>query len=111
MRARAVAPPWSNAGSPRFQRDPFVRDVAFYPGRASAPCIAVPHILPSTSSTVSAPALLSLSWLNPTPHTIAVYASCPSLPAAHATLTTERPATALPGPDLHRLDRASLPWR
>jgi hypothetical protein len=29
-------------------RDPFARDVAFDPGRASAPRIAVPHILPSS---------------------------------------------------------------
>ena len=36
-----------------------------------------------------------------------MYASWPSLPPAHATLTTERPATALLGPVLHRLDRAS----
>src|SRR5580704_14530527 len=28
-----------------------------------------------------------------------------------ATLTARRPATALPGPDFHRLDRASLAWR
>ena len=40
-----------------------------------------------------------------------MYASWPSLPAAHATLTTERPATALPGPDFHRLDHASFAWR
>ena len=102
---------WPDAGPPRFRRVPFVRDVAFDPGRATAPRISVPHILPSTSTTASAPALLSLSWLSPTSHTIAVYASWPSLPAAHATLATERPATALPGPVFHRLDRASLAWR
>src|ERR1700751_5516058 len=33
---------------------PFVRDVAIDPGRASAPRIAVPHILPSTTCTASA---------------------------------------------------------
>src|SRR6201993_5061191 len=49
----------------------FARDVFFDPGRATAPRIAVPHILPSTFLTASAPALLSISWLNPTPHTIA----------------------------------------
>jgi hypothetical protein len=60
---------WSNAGSPRFPRDPSVRDVAFDPGRASAPRIAVPHMLPSAVLTASAPALSSLSWLIPhTPH-------------------------------------------
>src|SRR5215211_4783085 len=33
---------------PRFRYDPFVRDVAFDPGRAAAPRIAVPHMLPSS---------------------------------------------------------------
>src|SRR6516164_578492 len=48
-----------------------------------------------------------LSWLNPTPHAIAVYASRPlspvitqhSLPSGRYTLL---------GPDFHRLDRTSL---
>src|ERR1700746_3634099 len=104
MRAEGAAPPRSNAGSPRVRCDPFVRDVAFDPGRATAPRIAVPHILPSTFLTASAPALLSISWLNPTPHTIAVYASRPPVADGRATLTSRRPATALPGPDFHRLD-------
>ena len=60
--------------SPRFRRAPFVRDVAIDPGRASAPRVAVPHILPSTMCTASAPTLSQISWLIPTPHTIAVYA-------------------------------------
>src|SRR6187431_1898494 len=34
--------------SPRFRCDPFARDVAFDPGRASAPRITVPHMLPSS---------------------------------------------------------------
>ena len=29
----------------------------------------------------------------------------------HATLATRRPASTLPGPDFHRLDRTSLAWR
>ena len=33
---------------PRFRCDPFARDVAFDPGRASAPRITVPHMLPSS---------------------------------------------------------------
>src|SRR5262245_61770912 len=48
-----------------------------------------------------------LSWLNPTPHAIAVYASQPLSPVA--------PQHSLPsgrysflGPDFHRLDRTSL---
>jgi hypothetical protein len=46
----------SNVRSPRFRRDPFVRDVVFDHGRASAPRIAGPHMLPSTLLTVSASA-------------------------------------------------------
>src|SRR5437667_9017217 len=48
-----------------------------------------------------------LSWLNPTPHTIAVYASSPLSPAAtqHSLPSGRYP---LLGPDLHRLDRTSL---
>ena len=42
--------------SPRFRRDPFVRDVASDPGRATAPRMTTPHMLPSTPLTVSAPA-------------------------------------------------------
>src|SRR5262249_53690837 len=61
--------------SPRFRYDPFARDVALDPGRASAPRIAVPHMLPSSERKPSAPAMSDLSWLNPTPHAIAVYAS------------------------------------
>ena len=40
----------------------------------------------------------------------AVYASGRPLPADPATLATGR-ALPLPGPDFHRLDRASLTWR
>src|SRR5512132_472897 len=48
-----------------------------------------------------------LSWLNPTPHAIAVYASSPLSPAAtqHSLPSRRYP---LLGPDLHRLDRTSL---
>ena len=48
-----------------------------------------------------------LSWLNPTPHAIAVYASQPLSPEAtqHSLPSGRYP---LLGPDLHRLDRTSL---
>src|SRR5215471_10255594 len=35
----------------------------------------------------------------------------PAVTDDHATLATRRPASALPGPDFHRLDRTSLAWR
>jgi hypothetical protein len=48
-----------------------------------------------------------LSWLNPTPHAIAVYASQPLSPVAtQHSLPSE--CYSLLGPDLHRLDRTSL---
>src|SRR5215472_17400542 len=48
-----------------------------------------------------------LSWLNPTPHAMAVYASRPLSPVAtqHSLPSGRYP---LLGPDFHRLDRTSL---
>src|SRR5215216_6318226 len=95
---------------PRFRCDPFARDVAFDPGRASAPRIAAPHILPSSEQRLSAPAISDLSWLNPTPHAITVYASQPLSPATtQHSLPSGR--YSLLGPDLHRQDRTSFAWR
>src|SRR5215204_5775418 len=51
-----------------------------------------------------------LSWLNPTPHAIAVYASQPLSPATtQHSLPSGR--YSLLGPDLHRQDRTSFAWR
>src|SRR5262249_25216579 len=51
--------------------------------------------------------MYDLSWLNPTPHAIAVYASQPLSPVAtQHSLSSGR--YSLLGPDLHRLDRTSL---
>src|SRR5271166_1460799 len=93
--------------SPRFRRVPFLRDVASDPGRATGPRIAAPHILPSTDTNASAPATLILSWLNPTPRKIAMYAPSWSSPSTtqHSLPGGRYP---LPGPDFHRLDRVSL---
>ena len=96
--------------SPRFRRDPFIRDVASDPGRATVPCVAAPHMLPSAVATASAPATSRISWLNPTPQMITVYASpwsSPS-PTQHSLPSGRYP---LPGPDFHRLDPASFAWR
>jgi len=84
--------------------------VASDPGRATVPCIAAPHMLPSAVATASAPATSRISWLNPTPHMITVYASpwsSPS-PTQHSLPSGRYP---LPGPDFHRLDPASFAWR
>src|SRR5713226_1958873 len=54
--------------------------------------------------------MYDLSWLNPTPHTIAVYASHPLSPVAtQHSLPSGR--YSLLGPELHRLDRTSFAWR
>ena len=55
-----------------------------------------------------APAISDLSWLNPTPHAIAVYASQPLSPVAtQHSLPSGR--YSLLGPDLHRLIAPALP--
>jgi hypothetical protein len=64
-------------------------------------------MLPSAVTNGSAPAIFRISWLNPTPHTIAVYASpLPSPTDAQHSLAGGR--YPLPAPDFHRLDRASF---
>ena len=89
--------------SPRFRRDPSVRDMAINPGRATAPRIAAPHMLPSASQTASAPTTSVISWLVPIPLTSCCVRFIAVVAFRHATLTT--------GPDFHRLDRASFAWR
>src|SRR6202011_2742800 len=96
--------------SPRFRRDPFIRDVASDPGRATVPRVTAPHMLPSAIATASAPAISRISWLNPTPHTITVYASPWSSPSTtHHSLPGG--CYPFPGPDFPRLNRASFAWR
>src|SRR6201990_2028354 len=85
------------------RRVPFGRDVAFDPGGATPPRIAMPHILPSTVPNVSASAKFFLSWLNPTPHPITVYASHPPSPT-----TTQH---SLPGGALPHYRRPSFTRR
>src|ERR1700745_3321658 len=108
--ARSTSQRRPDARPPRARRDPFARDVALDPGRATAPRIAVPHMVPSSEGKSSDPAISDLSWPNPTPHAIAVYASQPTSP-----LTTQHSLPSgrysLLGPDFHRLDRNSFAWR
>jgi len=93
---------------PRFRHDPFIRDGVLDLGRASAPRIAAPHMSPSMSVNISAPADLRISRLNSPPHMLAVYASLPASPPStqHSLPGGRYP---LPGPDFHRLDRTSFP--
>src|SRR5262245_60684668 len=55
MRTRSAHGLWSDAGYPRFRRDPFARDVALDPGGTTMPRIPALHMLRSTMKTVSAP--------------------------------------------------------
>src|SRR6516165_4348544 len=93
MRASRLCSLWSDMRPLRFRRVPFERDVAFDPGGATASRITMPHILPSTVPSVSASATLLISWLNPPPHPITVYASHPPLPT---TTQHSLPGGALP---------------
>ena len=67
MLTRSAHGQWSDAGYPRFQRDPFARDVAFDPGGTTMPRIAALHMLRSTMNTVSAPAISSFRGSIPHP--------------------------------------------
>ena len=58
---------WATRRSPRFRRVPFQRDVVFDSGRATAPRLAVPHMLPSAFPTASASATSGFSELNTHP--------------------------------------------
>src|SRR5712691_8593458 len=49
MRTRSAQGLWSDAGHPRFRRDPFARDVLFDPGRVAVPRITVLLMLRSAA--------------------------------------------------------------
>src|ERR1700719_5276304 len=93
MRTSRLCSLWPDMRPLRFRRVPFGRDVAFDPGGATASRIAMPHMLPSTVPSVSASATFFLSWLNPPPHPITVYASHPPSPT---TAQHSLPGGALP---------------
>src|SRR6202011_976624 len=93
MRTSRLCSLWPDMRPLRFRRVPFGRDGTFDPGGATASRIAIPHILPSTVPSVSASATFFLSWLNPPPHPITVYASHPPSPT---TAQHSLPGGALP---------------
>ena len=132
---------WTTAGdkrSPRFRRVPFRRDMVSDPGRATAPRIPVPPVLPSTVLNGSASAMSSFSGLNTYP----IRSLCTLRERRHRRPRNTRYRAArydptraglppagprqlrlahqhslpggrypLPGPDFHRLERASFAWR
>ena len=89
----AVCSLWRDMRPLRFRRAPFGRDGTFDLGGATASRIVMPHMLPSTVPSVSASATFFLSWLNPPPHPITVYASHPPSPT---TAQHSLPDSALP---------------
>ncbi len=96
------------ARSPRFRRDPFMRDGVFDHGRATAPRnTGAAHV---AFGSVNGPGLcgFALSRLNSPPHTIAVHASRRSSASApqHSLLSRRYPLLRLV---FHQLDHASFP--
>ena len=124
------------ARSPKFRRVPFRRDMVSDPGRATAPRIPVPPVLPSTVLNGSASAMSSFSGLNTYP----IRSLCTLRERRHRRPRNTRYRAArydptraglppaglrqlrlahqhslpggrypLPGPDFHRLELASFP--
>jgi hypothetical protein len=87
---------WGEMRPPRFRRVPFIRNGVSDHGRAVAPRVTVRNMLPSTLSTASASATLSLSRLNIPLRMIAVYASRP--PSPTTTQHSLQGGTLLPYP-------------
>jgi len=83
---------WPNAGSPKFRRDPFARDLLFDPGRAGMASLSGPVHVAFDSLHGLRSCDVPITGLNHTPHATAVYASWPASPSAHATLASRLPA-------------------
>ncbi|MGY4285577.1 hypothetical protein ACVWXO_004797 [Bradyrhizobium sp. LM2.7] len=102
MRTEGACRLRSNAGPPRFRRGPLLRDGVFDHGRASAPRITGPHMLPSTLLTASASASFCLSRLNSHPTASLCTLRCRRR-RRHRNTHYRAPATAYP-------DRTSTGW-
>jgi hypothetical protein len=76
-------PPETNLAAPvgplMFRRLLFMRDPAIDPGEATPSRIAMAHVLPSRTGTLSTSAIFHLSRLIPAPRMTPVYASDPAL--------------------------------
>ena len=94
-----VTIPADEAGSPRFRHDPFARDMALDPGAMAPRDCGTTHVAFGAHDGLG-PHNVVISWLNPIPHAIIVYASGPALP--------RRPQHSLPGGSLS-LTRTGFP--
>ena len=94
-----VTIPADEAGSPRFRHDPFARDMALDPGAMAPRDCGTTHVAFGAHDGLG-PHNVVISWLNPMPHAIIVYASGPALP--------RRPQHSLPGGSLS-LTRTGFP--
>ena len=93
MRTSRLCSLWPDMRPLRFRRVPFGRDGAFDPGGATASRIAMPHMLPSTSSERLGLRKVTSFVAQSPPHPITVYASHPPSPT---TAQHSLPGGALP---------------
>src|SRR5260370_28537780 len=102
-------PPRPDVRPPRFRRNPFMRDVASDPGRASAPRITALHISPSTFPSSRPLRRSPFVAQSHTPHDRCVRFA-PAVADGHATLAS-RPALPLTCTGLPPAGSRQLPWR
>ena len=84
-----------------------MRDGVFDLGRATTPRMTAPRMLPSVTLKASAPTTLPLTRLN-SPPTRSLCTLRPGRRLPRRNTRYQAGATSLPGPDFHRLDRASF---
>src|SRR6266516_3567420 len=100
----------SDAGPPRFRRDPSARDGLFDPGWAAVPRMTGTAHVAFGSKDNLRPSDKGISGLNHTPHAAAVYASRPPLLSVSRNTRFQAARYALPGLDFHQLI-APASWR
>jgi hypothetical protein len=100
--------PWPNAGSPKFQRDPFARDVLYDPGRVGkASRSGLVHVAFDLTHGLC-PCDQPISWLDHTPHSNRCVRFVAGVTVGSRNTRYQAACSALPGPDLHRLIAPAL---
>lgn len=87
-----------------------MRDVAIEPEGVSTWRNGAAHVVFDHTNRLGPYIVVTFVAHSHTPHDCCVRFTS-VVAEGRATLAARRPATALPGPDLHRLDRTSLTWR